>query len=296
MTIDISPAFEQLQTILTELVRLIPNLILAILVFLLFLWVSGWVGRGIAGGIRRYRPHPSLSIALGRLSQYAFTLLGFLIAAVILFPEFSPADLLGVLGFGSVAIGFAFRDILQNFLAGILLLFTQPFREGDQIVFGSYEGTVEQIETRATLVKTYDGRRVVIPNGQLYTGTFVVNTAYDKRRMEADLDIGYDDDLEQAKALILSEIRQISEVLSDPLPEVIITELREASARVRVRWWVAPPKRRDMMDTRDLVLQRLKNAFQTQGLALPFPVQQVMFYDKTPPRDAPSENGSLNSE
>ena len=86
-----------------------------------------------------------------------------------------------VLGIGSVAIGFAFRDILQNFLAGILLLVTQPFRIGDQIVASNYEGTVEDIQTRATFIRTYDGRHVVVPNADLFTDTVVVNTAFEHR-------------------------------------------------------------------------------------------------------------------
>ena len=89
--------------------------------------------------------------------------------ATIVFPSVKPADLLATLGIGSVAIGFAFKDILQNWLSGLLILWRQPFRPGDQIVSGGHEGTVEHIEARATLIRTYDGQRVVIPNSDIYT-------------------------------------------------------------------------------------------------------------------------------
>jgi uncharacterized membrane protein len=105
-----------------------------------------------------------------------------------------------------VAIGFAFRDILQNFLAGILLLLTEPFRIDDQIIVKEFEGTVEDIQTRATMIRTYDGRRIVIPNAELFTESVIVNTAFEKRRLEYDVGIGYGDDIERAKALILEAI------------------------------------------------------------------------------------------
>lgn len=92
-----------------------------------------------------------------------------LIASVIIFPSVKPSTVISSLGIGSVAIGFAFKDILQNLLAGILLLINRPYRRGDQIVVKDYEGTVEHIQSRATLIKTYDGRRVIIPNSDVYT-------------------------------------------------------------------------------------------------------------------------------
>ena len=91
---------------------------------------------------------------------------------------------------------------MQNFLAGILILLTEPFEINDQIVFKSFEGTVENIETRATTIRTYDGRRIVIPNAELFTNSVTVNTAFDKRRIEYDFGIGYGDDIDHAKQLI----------------------------------------------------------------------------------------------
>ena len=123
---------------------------------------------------------------------------GLLVAMVIAIPGFTVGQLFSILGIGSVAIGFAFRDILQNFLAGILILLNQPFRIGDQIIMKDLEGTVEEIQTRATFLKTYDGRRVVVPNSDLFTNTVTVNTAFETRRLEHVIGISYDDDIETA--------------------------------------------------------------------------------------------------
>jgi small conductance mechanosensitive channel len=103
------------------------------------------------------------------------------------------------LGIGGIAIGFAFRDIAQNFLAGILLLLTQRFRIGDQIIVSGFEGTVEDIQTRATFIRMYDGRRVVIPNTNLFIESVTVNTATELRRSEYDVGISYAADIDLAR-------------------------------------------------------------------------------------------------
>ncbi len=141
------------------------------------------------------RKHRNVGLVLGRLTKGGLMLMGVLVALVIAIPSFKPAQLIQILGISGVAIGFAFRDILQNFLAGILILLTEPFRIDDQIIVGGYEGTVEEILTRATSIRTYDGRRVMIPNSTLFTESVTVNTAFATRRLQYDVGIGYSDDI-----------------------------------------------------------------------------------------------------
>src|SRR3712207_6407586 len=185
--------------------------------FLLFLLVA-WAGkRGVVGLFRR-RGRDNLGRLLGGFAQWSLILFGVLVVATVVFPSIKPADLLATLGIGSVAIGFAFKDILQNWLSGLLILYRQPFRPGDRIVSGGYEGTVESIEARATLLRTYDGQRVVIPNSDIYTGTVTVRTAFPRRRSEYDVGIGYGDDVEQACRVIRRALDGVEGVASDPAP------------------------------------------------------------------------------
>lgn len=146
--------------------------------------------RAIVDGLVAAIPNAVVALAVFAVALLAVLFIGLLVALSVALPTFQPGDVVPVLGISSVAIGFAFRDILQNFLAGILLLLTQPFRVGDQIAADAYEGTVEDIQTRATFIRTYDGRRVVIPNA-VFTDTVVVNTAFEHRRLEFDVGIGY---------------------------------------------------------------------------------------------------------
>ena len=281
MNIDFSQAVEQMQSIINSIIAYLPNFVLAVIIFTIFVFISRGVRRLVTQLLERYRKQQNLSIVLGRISQWITVFFGFLVAAVIVFPNFSPADLVGFLGVSSVAIGFAFKDILQNFLAGILLLLTEPFRIGDQIVFDGYEGTVEDIETRATSIRTYDGRRVVIPNGELYTNSVTVNTAFENRRVEYDIGIGYADNIDNAKRLILEKLSTIQDVLTEPSPDVLVMELADFNVILRVRWWIGPPGRREALDSRDKVLHQLKDVLTDNGVDLPFPTMQVLLHDQT---------------
>src|ERR1700726_2820032 len=132
---------------------------------------------------------------------------GLLVGLSVVAPSFQASDLIKVLGIGSVAIGFAFQNILQNFLAGLLLLWSEPFRVGDEIKLDPYEGTVEDIQPRATIIKTYDQRRVVIPNADLFTHSVIVNTAFDTRRWEHDLSVKATDNFEDLRSRIVQTVK-----------------------------------------------------------------------------------------
>lgn len=287
MNVDFSQAIQQLESMINEGILLIPNLIIAILIFLGFYAVAK-LARDLTRRLAQsYGHHINLAVVLGRIVRWSVMLLGLLVSIVIVVPNISPAQLFQLLGISSVALGFAFRDILQNFFAGILLLVTEPFRIGDQIIVDHYEGTVETIESRATIIKTYDGRRVVIPNTQLFTSPVTVQTAFEVRRVQYDLGIGYDEDIERVKGLILETLRRVEEVLDEPPPEVIVVGLGDFSVILRVRWWIRPALRSEAVDTRNTVLAALKAELMAQGIDMPFPTQHVLI-SATEARDSSS--------
>ena len=180
---------------------------------------------------------------------------------------------------------FAFKDIFQNLLAGILLLIRHPFRAGDEITTGGgFTGTVESIETRATYIRTYDGQRIIVPNSVIYTETVTVITAYDLLRSHYDVGIGYGDDVTNAKAIALKAVQGIDDVLSDPAPDVLLWDLAGSSKNLRVRWWTRP-KRSGVVQVRDQVLQAVSEALVGAGIDLPFPTTQVLFHDQTEASD-----------
>lgn len=263
----------------------LPHMLVGVAVFLVFYLLARVVRATVLRVLGRRMALQNAGAVVGRLGFGLIWLLGLLVALVVAVPGFTPGQLVNVLGLSSVAIGFAFRDILQNFLAGILLLIAQPFRVGDQIVTEQYEGTVEEIQTRATFLRTYDGRRVVIPNAQLFTNAVTVNTSFPVRRLEYDVGIGYGDDIARAKAVMLGVLRRVPEALPDPAPEALVVRLGDSSVGIRLRWWVRPPQQFDALHSQDAVLHAVRDALRDAGIDLPFPTRQVLLHDQTEESD-----------
>ena len=237
----------------------LPSLIVGIIVFLLFYVLSIVVSRVILRTTRKYRPN--LGVVFARLTGAATILLGFLVAFSVVAPSFQADDLIKILGISGVAIGFAFQNILQNFLSGLLLLWAEPFRVGDEIKLDNYEGTVEEIQARATIIETYDGRRVVIPNADLFTRSVTVNTALDVRRWEYDLSMKGIRDLAELKSLIINTVGRVQGVLSDPGPEALVVDLGDPDSlalKLRVLWWARAPRQHQMLASYDSVLSAIR--------------------------------------
>jgi len=181
MPIDFSSAWKGGAKIVDEAISLLPNLILAVIVFLVFLILAA-AGRSLAQRwVERRKKHQGIALLVAQLVRTTILVVGFLIAFSIVAPSFRAGDLIRLLGIGSVAIGFAFQNILQNFLAGILLLLQEPFQLGDLISVTGIEGNVHDIQTRATVIITKEGRRVLIPNAILFTNPVAVESAAAKK-------------------------------------------------------------------------------------------------------------------
>ena len=285
MTSGVSTAWAKIQGMVNGAIAMLPNIVLALIVLFLFYFAAKSIKSLVRRLTNRHRHARNLGLVLGRLSQGLIILVGLFIALSIVIPSFKAGDLIQLLGISGVAVGFAFRDILQNFLAGILILLAEPFRIGDQIVVKNFEGTVQDIQTRATTIKTYDGRRIVIPNSELFTESVTVNTAFDSRRLQYDIGIGYGDDIDQAKQLILEAIASVDEVLKDPSPDALVVELAESTVNIRARWWIKPPRRADALESQDKVLTAIKKKLTANGIDLPFPTRQILFHDQTEETD-----------
>lgn len=262
-----------------------PYIVIGMIVFLSFLLLARIVKRAIRTAGERTRLDVNLADLLGRLAMLGITALGIFVAAVVIFPTFKPGDLIAGLGITSVAIGFAFKDILQNFFAGILILWRQPFVVGDQIRSGNYEGTVEEINVRSTRLKTYEGERAVLPNGDVYTNAVLVRTAYDKRRVRFTVGVGYPDSLEQARATIHRVLKETDGVLDDPGPWVYVAELAPSSVNFNVYFWVMS-QQANVLAVSDRVATGIKLALDDAGIDMPFPHTVVLFHDQTNTRQS----------
>jgi small-conductance mechanosensitive channel len=185
MRFDLAPAWRTIDGIVDAFWASLPRLALASVVFILFYFVGRGVNYSSSHLLRRRGRPVYVGQVIGRLLQLSTMILGILTAMAVVFPSFQAKDLIQLLGIGGVAIGFAFRDVLQNFLAGVILLLSAPFRIGDEIEFSGQRGEVEDIQITATQLRAEDGRKVVIPNTNLFT-TMVLVREGGRARTETD--------------------------------------------------------------------------------------------------------------
>lgn len=284
--------WKALNSIWVGIFERLPFVIIAFIVLVVF-WMFGRLLQKVlltAGD--RTRLDGTLARLFGRLISAATFILGLLVGAVIVFPTFQPGDLVAGLGITSVAIGFAFKDVLQNFFAGILLLWRRPFVIGDVIVVNGYSGTVEEINVRATRLKTFDNERAIIPNGDVYTSAVLVKTAYPALRLILRVGIGYQDDIETARRLMEDVLRKTEGVFMEPAPLVVVTELAASSVDLTIYFWINP--RDNGLKISDRVATGIKSALDNAGIEIPFPHSVVLFRDQTERRreDARSDTAS----
>lgn len=283
--IDLNPAlaFEKVDSWLDGMVKLLPNIIVALVVLTLF-YILASVLRSVIHRAFKSRDRANLGEVLGGFVKWAILVFGFLISATIVVPSLNPADLIAGLGVSSVAIGFAFKDILQNWLAGLLILLRQPFQIGDQIEAGGFEGTVKHIETRATIISTYDGQKAVIPNSEIYTSAVLVKTGEPKRRSQYDIGIGYADDMDEAIEVIKTAIASVEGVETDPAPQVFVWDLAASWVTIRARWWT-DSKRGDVVANRSNIMRAVKYALDDARIDMPYETKVHLFHDQTEETD-----------
>ena len=276
---DLGMAVERLDSWIDGAIRLLPNIALALVVLVIAFFAGRLLRRLIqrrsAGRSRKTSARCWAASSIGWCS-----LLGFLLAATIVIPSLKPGDLIAGLGVSSVAIGFAFKDILQNWLAGLLILLRQPFEIGDQIEVNGHEGTVERIETRATIIKTYDGQRIVVPNSDIYTNAVLVKTAHEKRRSQYDVGIGYGDGIDEACEVIREAVRRCRR-----------RRARSGARGAAVgsggqlghdpRALVDRSRRADVVHVHAAVIKAIKLALDEARIDMPYETQVQLFHDQT---------------
>ncbi len=201
----------------------LPNILVAIATLALFALGARLARKLVVNLCKSTRLDETLCHALGTIVIFFVNLLGVLVAATIVFPSFSPGNLVAGLGITSVAVGFAFKDILENFFAGILLLWQKPFRIGDEIKTNGFEGTVEDIDIRSTRLKTIDGELVVVPNGSMLSSPIVVLTGYAQRRIKMTVAATQGKSVDEMRQLILDVLNKSDFVEKDPAPLVYQT-------------------------------------------------------------------------
>ncbi|MGH2415224.1 MAG: mechanosensitive ion channel family protein, partial [Microcystaceae cyanobacterium] len=251
----------------------------ALVVLLITNSVAKWVRRLVALAVGRTLKSPSLRSLFVQTSYVSAWVVGTLAACIIAFPDLRLGDIIGLLGLGSVAIGFAFQDIFKNFLAGILLLLQEPFQIGDQIQVGEFEGTVEEVAIRSTQLLTYQGERIVIPNAIIFTKEIWVHTALPHRRTDLPIGVDYNTPLPQALRLLQEKATVVEGVLSEPAPIVDLVGFGDSSIDLVVRYWTKPT-RAELLRVQTRMIVALKQACDRADINIPYPIRAVYWYNQ----------------
>ncbi len=205
-------------------------------------------------------------LLVAQLGFVGVWVLGTVVALGVLGLDF--ITLFGALGLTSVAIGLSLRDVVANYFSGIILLASRPFRLGDQIAIGEHEGTVTQIQLRATTIQTYDGRTVYIPNQQVFNTSIINNTIATVRRSSILLEIGYEADIRNVQKLLRAAVLQTEGVESEPPPDILVRELGINGVKIEVRDWVNS-RRLSFLESTSRVAIAIKEALQAAGIEMP---------------------------
>lgn len=274
----------EVQDVLTgyanDFLEVLPSIAIAIVV-LVIAWIVSKIGARLSErAAERFTEDKSLKSLFSTTTKIIIILIGIFAAMASVFPGLQAGDLVGVLGLSSVAIGFAFKDIFQNFLAGVLILTSRPFVIDDQIVSEDMEGTVSHISIRNTELKTYDGQTIIIPNSILFTNPVTVRTHAEKRRTTFSTGIGYDEDIEEARQVMMDALADCDEVLDEPAPQVMVAEHGGSSVNFDIRYWTDSQSGK-VRKGLDQVATKVKYALDDADIEIPYPIRTVEFFDKS---------------
>lgn len=272
---------ERLRELFRSSIELLPQLVFA----LLFIVVTALVAKAAVylfhKTVSRTKLRRALIEVFGKFLAVAIWVFGILIAATILFPDLTPGNLLAGLGIGSIAIGFAFKDIFENFVAGVFILLREPMRIGDYMICEGIEGFVEKITLRDTYVRQSDGQLVVAPNAMLFTNPVYVVTDRTLRRVTIMCGVAYGEDVDKAREVIGEAVKSVESVETSRAPQIFAHEFGDSSINFEVSWWTGS-KPVEVRQSRDLVIAAIKRALDEAGIEIPFPYRTLTFKEPLP--------------
>lgn len=175
----------------------------------------------------------------------------------------------------ALAVGFAAQDIISNFVSGIFIIRDEPFHVGDWIEWDGKEGVVRDVQLRTTKIETFDNEVITVPNSQLANNPVTNPVSNDELRITFSFGIDYDDNIEQAKQVILEEARSTQGTVSDPSPTVRLTELGDSYVGLTGAVWIAEPTHSDYVKVRSDFVQAVKERFDAEGIDMPYPFTEL---------------------
>ena len=276
-----SGALETLRAWLDGFFELLPNLVLAVLIVVAAAFVARLVRRLVAGVLHRAadRAPQTKNVVdlLATLVYVAVLAAGTFIALSVLKLDGVVTTLLAGAGVVGLALGFAFQDIASNFIAGILMAIRNPFLVGEIIETNGFTGTVREISLRSTVLDTFQGQKVILPNAKVFGDPIVNYSARGERRVDLACGVGYGDDLSHAQRVAVGAVEGLAMRQSGRPVQLYYTEFGDSSINFVVRFWVAFARQTDFLEAQSEAIKAVKAAFDGNGVTIPFPIRTLDF-------------------
>lgn len=249
----------------------LPNALTAILIFIVSLYIARLLSNTLKKVLKNRKADPEITQLLAQMTRWSIIVIGTITALQRFFDVSAFLTGLGILGF---TIGFALQEIMQNFVAGVILLIQQPFDVGDVIETDEFLGTVLAINLRTSEMETADGRIVIIPNATILSNPIINYTRAEFRRVELPVGVAYGSDPTVARQTVLEAIKNVPGYVGEPKPAVIFHTFGDSSMDMSARFWIDTSKT-GTSTAKDAAFELVKNALDKKGIEIPFPTTTV---------------------
>lgn len=275
---NVTTVYEGLKNQAENLMKAIPLILVGIVIFGIVTWFGSWLSNR-KNFWQRLTPNPFVAELLSQTLKVIFIIFGLILALSLIGAETLLGTLLGGAGVIGIAVGFAVKDTIENYIASLMLSIRQPFRARDQIVINDKEGIVVRLTSRATILMTLDGNQLRIPNAEVFKATILNYTKNPDRRFTFELGVDANDDPLAAIKVGLDAICTLDFALANPKPIAIITNVGDSNIVLEFQVWVDQTQT-DYYKARSIAIRETKHALENLGFSLPEPIYKLRFDNK----------------
>jgi small conductance mechanosensitive channel len=262
---------DYIDTFVNAFILGIPNLLTALAIFIVSLYVARIVSNLLRRVLNRRKAPVGVTHLLAQLTLWTIVITGTITALQRFVDVTAFLAGLGILGF---TVGFALQDVMKNFASGIILLLQQPFHVGETIGVKGFDGIVLAIDLRSTEMRATDGRIIIMPNAEVLANPIINYSRANHRRVDLLLNLPHTCEPDTARRIFLDAIENVEGLLSEPKPVVVFNNLTDSAMELNANFWVDITKN-DPMHAKDVVLMKVKSTLKEQGIEIPHPIQAV---------------------
>ena len=273
----VEKVLDKLESWFVTIVGMLPNMVLSIILFIVFMTLARITKRLFARGIRRATTDLTIQRLFTQLVYYMVMGLGLFIILEVLNLDKAVTSLLAGVGVIGIVLGFAFQEIAANFVSGVILAFKKPFNLGDVIDVEGTMGTVERNDFRVTVMRTFQGQEVYIPNKDLLQKKIINYTITGERRVDLKIGVSYGEDLEKVRDVTLEAVKSVAGVRTDKDVIFDYAAFGDSSINYNLRFWIDFPAEPSILEITSNVIIAIKKAYDQNGITIPFPIRTLDF-------------------